>query len=329
MGLNHLRVLHALPDVDPWVVVDPLAERRRHVRSLYPQIMSFASVEEALDSFKPDFACVAAPVEALPDLAIRLIREGIPTMVEKPLAPSLEDGLKVVREAQARSVLLAVNLVERCNPAVVALRQRLGSGAVGEIIQLHARRLSPAPGRTRTPGVAIDLASHDIDVMRFLTGSNVQRVFAELAHVAHGDAEDLLCASLRFDRAAIGMLDVNYLTPTKVRQISVTGERGVFVVDYLTQGLRFHQHVQAHTDWDALAGLRGAGEGDVVEYGLQRREPLLVQWINFLRAMRGEKVDYPGGEDALAVLATVEAIHASARAHEAVSPGAFTTVNAA
>lgn len=327
MGLNHVRVLHALPEVEPWAVVDPLLERRQRVRYLYPQILSFASLDEALDGFRPNFACLAAPIETLPELAIRLIKEGIPTMVEKPLAPSLEEGLRIVREAHTRDVLLAVGLVERCNPAVTALRHRVESGAIGEVIQLHARRLSPAPGRTRTPGVAIDLASHDIDVMRYLTGSNVRRVFAELAYVTHGDVEDLLCASLRFDRTTIGVLDANYLTPTKVRQLSVTGEQGMFVVDYLTQGLRFHQHVQVHTEWDALAGLRGAGQGDIIDYGLDRREPLQVQWMNFFAAMRGEEVDYASGEDALAVLAAVEAIHASARSQQAVNPSGFAAIN--
>jgi predicted dehydrogenase len=159
--------------------------------------------------------------------------------------------------------------------------------------------------------------------MRFLTGSDVKRVFAEVAHVAHGAAEDLLCATLRFERETIGMLDVNWLTPTKVREISATGENGVFVVDYLTQGLRFHQHVRAHTDWDALAGFRGAGQGDVIEYGLQRREPLVVEWRNFLAAMSGEEADYATGEDALAALAAIEAIHASVQDHEARTPSAL------
>ena len=150
---------------------------------------------------------------------------------------------------------------------------------------MHARRLSPFPNRMSMHGVALDLATHDIDVMRYLSGDEVARVFAETARAARR-ARGPAVRDLRFDDGTTGLLETNWVTPTKVRQLSVTGEHGMFVLDYLTQDLFFYAHPTTGNEWDALAGMRGGGEGDMMRYALQRREPLRVEWEAFLAAVR-------------------------------------------
>ena len=76
----------------------------------------------------------------------------------------------MVEDADARGLVLGVGHVERFNPAVVALKRKIDEGLIGRIYQMHARRLSPFPDRDSMRGVALDLATHDIDVMRYLTG---------------------------------------------------------------------------------------------------------------------------------------------------------------
>lgn len=303
MGTHHLRVLGALPGVEVVAVVDPDEERRREALDAHPHTAGFARLDEALARVDADFACLAAPVPELPPLAHLVIDQRLAVLVEKPMAVDEADAAAVVAAAAAAGVQLAVGHVERCNPAVMALRAKLDEGAVGEVIQLHARRLSPYPDRDSMQGVALDLATHDIDVMRFLTGSDVRRVYAETTRRRHDRAEDLLCATMRFDSGATGLLETNWLTPTKVRQLDVTGERGMFVVDYLTQDLTFYAHPVAENAWDALAGMRGPGEGDMVRYALARREPLRVQWEAFVA---GRPV--ATGEDGLAALSIARAI---------------------
>ena len=122
--------------------------------------------------------------------------------------------------------------------------------------------------------------------MRYITGSEVARVSAETAAPLGSAHEDLLCATLRFDGGATGVLESNWVTPTKVRELTVTGEHGMFVVDYLRQDLSLYEHPTRANEWDALAGMRGGGEGDMTRYALDRREPLRVQWERFLAAMR-------------------------------------------
>lgn len=319
MGTHHLRVLQGLPAARVVAVVDP--EPTRLEAAAAPEAVArHQGLEEALAAHAPDFVCLAVPVAHLPEAAHAAIAAGAHVLVEKPTAPSEDAARQMVEAARRSDRRLAVGHVERFNPAVLALKHKLDAGDVGRIVQLHARRLSPFPNRSSMQGVALDLATHDIDVMRYLTGAEVGRVFAETASPLGEQREDLVCATLRFDTGATGLVESNWVTPTKVRQLTVTGEHGMYVLDYLTQDLYFHEHPTRATEWDALAGMRGGGEGDMVRYALQRREPLVVQWEAFLDAVR-EGADPPvSGRDGLAALSVARAIQRSGAEHEAVVP---------
>jgi UDP-N-acetylglucosamine 3-dehydrogenase len=328
MGSHHLRVLSNIPGVRVLAAVDPSERRRELVRERYPELDVRPSLEAVLQSHELEFACLAAPVEELPELAARCIEARIPVLVEKPMAPTEDEALAMVQSARKAGILLSVGYVERYNPAVVALRQRLEEGAIGRVLQFHARRLSPPPERAGMTSVALDLATHDIDVMRYLAGSDVTRVYAETAQRFQVDHDDLLCATLRFESDATGLLEVNWITPTKVRQLYVTGDEGMFVVDYLLQDLMFFENPRMATEWGALQGVRGTGEGDMVRYALPRREPLAVEWESFLAALAGQNAQLVTGEDGVTALRIAQAIQDSGRLHEVVStmPGRHSNI---
>jgi predicted dehydrogenase len=320
MGSLHARVLSQIEGVEVAAAVDSDGERREAFARRHPNASLHATIEEALAGGGIDFACLAAPAATLPTLARAAIAARVPLLVEKPVAAEEEEALALVLEAQDRGVLLGVGHVERCNPAVVALKERLESGMIGRIYQVHARRLSPFPDRDSMLGVALDLATHDIDVMRYLTGSEVKRVFAESAQRLHDRAEDLIAATLRFDNDTTGLLEVNWLTPAKVRELTVTGEGGAFVLNYLTQELFHYSHPIEATSWDTLANMRGAGEGDMIRFALARREPLLVQWEAFLAALDGHGEPLASGHDGYAALSVARAIQRAGESHETVMP---------
>jgi UDP-N-acetylglucosamine 3-dehydrogenase len=318
MGGYHLRVLSALAGVEVVAVVDPSPERRATV----PEgIRAFGELGEALSAVRADFACVSTPARALAESAQLAIEAGLAVLVEKPMAVDEESATALVAEAHRCGTLLAVGLVERCNPAVEALRALLAQDTAGRIYQMHARRLSPYPARESPVGVALDLATHDLDVIRYVTGSEVDRVYAETAGRAEQSDGDLVSATLRLDSGTTGIVEVNWLTPTKVRQLAVTCEGGMFVVDYITQDLTFHQHPQVDIEWDILRMVRGTGEGDTLRYGIARREPLVIQWERFLTALRGEGEPAASGADGLAALSIARAVEESGRFHGAVRPG--------
>jgi predicted dehydrogenase len=159
--------------------------------------------------------------------------------------------------------------------------------------------------------VALDLATHDIDVMRYLSDAGVERVYAETASLVGAQREDLVCATLRFEDGITGLLETNWITPVKVRQLSVTCERGMFVVDYLSQDLTFFEHPTRATGWEPLRGLRGGGEGDMTRYAIDRWEPLRVEWESFFEAARSGSTLPAVATDGFAAVSVADAIRRS------------------
>jgi predicted dehydrogenase len=322
MGQNHLRVLGSLGafDVSVAAAVDPDRDRRNAALRGLIDCRGYDSLDEALAAEELDFACIAAPVEHLAVAAAAALRAGLHVLVEKPMASSLSEARELLALADTLPQVLMVGLVERCNPAIRALMERLAAGQAGQIMQMHARRLSPFPNRSAMAGVALDLVTHDVDVMRYLSGSEVCRVFAETVAGAGGATEDLVCATMRFENGTTGVVESNWITPTKVRQLTVTGDRGMFVVDYLSQDLTFYEHPTKATKWEPLAGMRGGGEGNMIRYAIERWEPLRVEWESFLTAIRTGRPPLARGEDGYAALSIADAIRASGTRHEVAAP---------
>jgi predicted dehydrogenase len=236
------------------------------------------------------------------EVALAAIERGIHLLVEKPIAFTVEEGQEIIDAAKQAGLVLTVGHIERYNPAVLELHKRLQNGDLGRVFQIHARRLGPFPPRVRDVGVVIDLASHDVDIMRFLTGSEVTRIYAETARRIHTDHEDLLSGLLRFEDGSIGVLDINWLTPTKIRELMVTGEKGLFLANYLTQDLFFYENNYIKTNWDTISNISGVSEGDMVRPRIDKVEPLRAELDRFMRAVRGETAPLVSGEDGLAAL---------------------------
>jgi predicted dehydrogenase len=307
MGRNHLRVLNDLDDVQLVATADASEETADRAARRFG-IKPYGDYRAMLESERPDAVGVAVPTNMHRDTTLAAIEHGAHVLVEKPIAFKVEDGQEMIRAGRDAGLLLSVGHIERYNPAVVELYRRLEAGDLGRVFQIHARRLGPFPPRVRDVGVVIDLATHDVDIMRYLTGSEVTRVYAETARRIHTDHEDLVSGLLRFEDNSIGVLDINWLTPTKVRELMVTGEKGMFLVNYLTQDLYFYENNYVKTDWDAISRITGVSEGDMLRLRIDKVEPLKVELDHFVRAVRGEDVQVVSGEDGLAALRIVRKI---------------------
>ena len=301
MGRNHLRVLHDLECAELVGLAD--ADEATAARAARPfDVPYHTDYRELLDREKPEAVVVAVPTIMHREVALEAISRGIHLLVEKPVAYTVEEGEEIIGAARSAGVLLTVGHIERYNPAILELHRRLVRGDLGRVFQIHARRLGPFPPRVRDVGVVIDLASHDVDIMRFLTGSEVSRVYAETARRIHTNHEDLLSGLLRFKDNSIGVLDINWLTPTKIRELMVTGEKGMFLVNYLTQDLYFYENNYIKTGWDTISNISGVSEGDMVRLRIDKVEPLRAELDRFVRATRGEVAPLVTGEDGLAAL---------------------------
>jgi UDP-N-acetylglucosamine 3-dehydrogenase len=319
MGKNHVRIYWELPNLDFVGIADSDKDLGESISKRYG-VDYFQDFRKLLDTRKPDAVTIAVPTANHFDVALEAIQRGIHVLIEKPIAPSIEQGEKIIQAAQQHQVKLMIGHVERFNPAVVALKEKIQAGKIGKVFQLDARREGPFPARISDVGVVIDLSVHDIDIMRSVSGSEVVRVYAETEQRIHTKHEDLLTGLLRFEDKSVGTLNVNWLTPTKIRELHITGEMGLFKVDYLTQDLYFFENTGAQgSDWDTLRVLRGVNEGSTIKYALVKKEPLRSEQEAFIAAVNGESSIAVTGEDGLKALKIAEAIVLSGQEHRMVS----------
>lgn len=304
MGRNHARVYHEMPDVDLAAVADldfGLAEetaRRLGARA-------YADHGVMLREVKPTILTVSVPTQAHYQVVLDALSAGCHVLVEKPIAATLEEARTMIARAADLDLVLAVGHIERYNPAVLELKRRLDTGQLGQIFQIIARRLGPFPARVRDVGVVVDLATHDLDIMHYLLGPgcSVQRLYAETEQEIHTAHEDMFSGLVRFRSGELGVLDINWLTPTKVREIAVTGQRGMFVADLLTQDLYFYENDAAtEIDWSHISLLRGVSEGRMIRLKLLRREPLRAELEALVTAARGDYTQIVLGKDGLFAL---------------------------
>jgi UDP-N-acetylglucosamine 3-dehydrogenase len=276
MGRNHVRVWEdAVDDVELVAVADPDPEalrRATHGRA----IRGYADPGEMFAAAELDLVSIVAPTSLHMQTTLAALAAGAHVLVEKPIAATRREAERMIAAAADAGRMLTVGHIERFNPAIRELRQRLAAGELGRIFQVHATRLGPFPARIRDVGVVVDLAPHDLDVMRFLLGSDPVRIYAETERRIHTEHEDLFVGVMKFANGAVGVLDINWLTPTKRRTLSVTGERGMYVADYLDQDLVFY----ANPADDSVA------EGEMVRRHVERREPLAIELEEFARAVR-------------------------------------------
>ncbi|GCF10069.1 Gfo/Idh/MocA family protein [Dictyobacter arantiisoli] len=313
MGMNHLRVLSDFSEDQARLVgVAEAAEPALHKAMSRFHVAGYTDYRRMVEETHPDLVSVVVPTNLHFEVASYLLDQGINVLIEKPMTSTPEEAASLIRLARLRNVKIAIGHIERFNPAILELKRHLLLGEPGKLFQLHARRLGPFPPRIRDVGVILDLATHDVDIMRYLTNSEVKQTYAETQRRIHSTCEDLLLGILRFHDDVIGVLDVNWLTPTKVRELTVTGEKGMFLVNYLTQDITFYENDYTSTSWDALRSLSGVSEGTMTRFKVQKAEPLRLEYEDVLQAIRTDTRPTVTGEDGLETLKVAYRLLASA-----------------
>ena len=308
MGVNHARIYADMPEVELVAVADSESQLLENIQRRF-HVETFQDPIELLETMRPDAVSIAVPTVEHPAVALAAIEAGAHILLEKPIAFSLDEAERIIQAADQANVKLMVGHIERFNPAISELRARLIAGELGRVYQIDARREGPFPARVQDVGVVVDLAVHDLDVIRYVTGSEFTRVYAETERKIHSTHEDLLAGLLRLADGIVCTLSVNWLTPTKIREILVVGERGMFRVDYLTQDLYFFENaVTQSPDWDALQMLRGVSEGRMIRYVVAKKEPLRAEIEAFVGCVKSDTAPPVSGADALQALALAKAI---------------------
>lgn len=305
MGRHHARVLQALDGVELVGIADPAGP------DLVDGVKVCDSVDELL-ALDLDIAVVATPTQTHEELGLTLARHGVHTLIEKPVAADVASGQRLADAFRSAGVVGCVGHIERYNPALQEMRRRLANGELGQIYQVATRRTGPFPSRIADVGVILDLATHDVDLTSWVTGSAYQCVTAHTAHRSGRAHEDLVAAVALLDGGIVANHLVNWLSPLKERVTIVSGERGSFVADTIAADLTFFANGVAPVEWETLQSFRGVVQGDVIRYAIAKPEPLAVELRAFRDAVLGEADDVVTLQEATHVVAVAEAMLGSA-----------------
>src|SRR3954468_11471522 len=280
MGSNHARVLAGLPHVALVGVVDPLPAHRSRATDL-TGCRTFAGLGELI-SAGVDAVTIAAPTHLHHEIALACIAEGIHILVEKPIASTVEEGRDIVAAAQLAGVTLMVGHVERFNPAVAAIKHAI-SGE--DILSIAITRVGPFPPRMSNVGVVIDLAVHDIDLIRWFTESDIVEVQPQLSS-AVAEREDIALLQFRTASGVLAHINTNWLTPFKARNVTVA-TRGKYVMgDLLTRQVT------------ECFGFKPDGSYSMRHLPVGHDEPLRAELIAFIESVRDNKAPAVTGAQA-------------------------------
>jgi predicted dehydrogenase len=268
MGSNHARVLSGLSGIQLVGIADPDPGQR----ALIDRVLGVPAVERFEDLIKlgVDAVTIAAPTHLHHDIALACIAKGIHVMVEKPIASSVEEGRSIIAAARRAGVTLMVGHVERFNPAVHAIKQAIRGE---DILSIAITRVGPFPPRMSNVGIVIDLAVHDIDLIRWFTDSEIVEVQPQLSN-AVAEREDIALLQFRTASGVLAHINTNWLTPFKARNVTVA-TRGKYVMgDLLTR-----QVTECY-------GFQPDGAYSMRHVSVGHEEPLRAELIAFIESVR-------------------------------------------
>ncbi|WP_198588623.1 Gfo/Idh/MocA family protein [Geodermatophilus chilensis] len=311
-GSKHVRVLSSTPGVDV-TIVDGRPARLSEAAAHYPMARLATRLDDVLHDI--DAVVIATPPGTHAAIAHRALESEKHVLVEKPLATSVEDAELLVKTAARCGVQLMVGHTFEYNAAVWKLRELVRSGALGRILYVDTARLSL--GRYQSDvNVIWDLAPHDISIVSYILDEmpSCATVWAH-SHISRQHAD---VAYLRFDfprSQTRAYVHVSWLTPNKVRQVTVVGEQKMAVYDDMSDNERIRiydigvdvQDIDAPVEAHALPV--SYRTGDIVSPYIPFQEPLLVQDHHFIECIRtGSPPDTPGerGLEVVRVLAATD-----------------------
>ena len=284
MGSNHARVFAGLPGVQLVGVADPDPQQRE----LVTRVLACPAVVDldALLKLGVDAVSIAAPTHLHREIALTCISRGIHVMVEKPIASSVEEGREMIAAAHRAGVTLMVGHVERFNPAVQAIKDAIRDE---DILSIAITRVGPFPPRMSNVGIVIDLAVHDIDLIRWFTDSDIVEVQPQLSS-AVAEREDIALLQFRTASGVLAHINTNWLTPFKARNVTVA-TRGKYVTgDLLTREVT------------ECFGFQSDGSYSMRHLSVGYEEPLRAEMYAFVTAIREGKTPAVSGEEAVASL---------------------------
>ncbi len=298
-GRNHARNFKELNETQLIAVCDQDIARAKAVADLF-SIEAYDDSRKMLKRRDVEAVSVCTWSTNLAGEAAKALKAGKHVLVEKPMANNIREAQKIVDLAKRNQRHLMVGFLMRFIPGVQRIKQANEKGEIGTLVYATARRVSEWPERIGDVGVVKDLAIHDIDVARYLFNDDPVEVYAKLGNLRHKKFEDHAQILLTFKGGKTAFIEANWLTPYKIRKLTVTGSEAIMTLDYITQEIT----------------IETAGQTVAPRYEV--KEPLKLELQHFANSVINDEKTMITGIDGLKALTIAEAALKSARRNTAV-----------
>lgn len=314
MGRNHARVLSSIVGADLVAISDVDVSKTEMIAKQY-KINSYLNYLELFEKEKLDAVSICLPTSLHLEASMEALRRKIAVFVEKPICGTLEEAKKLISYSKKQRVAVMVGHIERFNPVVEEIRRRIGSGELGKIFKIQTQRFSP-PQTNQKESVSIDLATHDIDIVLHLLDLQPERIYAESFKSPKGQ-NVLVTSVMKFKGGVIGVIEVGWLYPVKMRNLVVVGEKGMYIADYITQEFFFYRQNNRLYGGDDFFGPTSQ-KADVVKVAFETKEPLQVELEAFIGAVLKKSRMPVSAQEGLNSLTIAHKMDLSAKSGKAV-----------
>lgn len=305
MGINHVRVYSEISNL---VAVSDINENLgKQIANKY-HTNYYKSFQEMFQKEKPDAVSVVIPTIHHKDVVVDCLKHKIPVLVEKPLAINVQESQEIIKIAKETRTLLTVGHIERFNPAVIKLKEFIKKGAFGQIVSIVIKRVGLYPPQIKDVNVVTDLAVHDLDIVCNLLEEMPKSIFATGGSGLNANHLDYADIFLNFNKINC-YIQVNWITPIKIRTLSVTGITGYGELDYITQKFTLYK---SNIKSARLEGLKSFitkwGKPQKISIPIQVKEPLKLELVNFLESVSNKTNPQVTGEQGMKAVQLAEII---------------------
>lgn len=301
MGNLHARTYSSFPDVDLVAICDIDKSNGQRLASLY-KTKFYANYKKLLLEESLDGVSIAVTTLLHKDVAMDCIDHGINILMEKPLARSVEEADQIVKAAYKKKVTLAVGHIERFNPAIAKLKELIKEGIFGKVVSIAIKRVGLFPPRVKDINVVTDLAVHDLDIVCNILEKLPHSIFATGGKGINATRVDYADIFLDFGETSC-YLQTNWITPIKIRSLSLTGTLGYCELDYITQELTLYKsNYTTVVPQEFEKFIEKLGKPQKISIEIKKEEPLKLEIADFINSIiKKQKPLVTGEEGVLAI----------------------------
>lgn len=300
IGQHHARIYSCIKHSNLVAVSDTKEAAGREIAEKY-SCNFYKDYNEMLSKEKLDVVSVCVPTLLHKKVAFDVASRKINFLVEKPIAESIESANAIIEAAENNGVKVTVGHLERFNPAITKLKSLIDNGTLGGIVSISAKRVGLLVPQIVDTNIIVDVAIHDIDILNYLLGCRPDNSWHLIGRAIARHTDDYAEILLKYGKTNC-FIQVNWVTPIKIRRLSVTGTKGYAELDYITQKLTLFETNYQESFKDFGDYLRKFGKPIERKIEIEKKEPLLLELESFLDCVLAGKEPIVSAKDALRAL---------------------------